>query len=144
MLNNGIKTEEYDAAVLSINAGTAGACNNFEKVQLRLLEFKSLINERKRNQRSVSSVEGRGRGSGGRGRSFGGPGRGQGRGDSLAPCRADTTNIFKHVTTAGGQALIVAKLPNGYWDTVQISRGTHDHLAKNQVHINKPWYPPSA
>ena len=33
-----------------------------------------------------------------------------------------------------------AKLPNGYRDTVQISRGTHDHLTKKQVHINKTWY----
>ena len=33
------------------------------------------------------------------------------------------------------------KIPNGDWDTVQISRGTHDHLAKKQVHINKMWYP---
>ena len=38
MLTNGIKTEEYDAAVLSINADTAGARNNFDKAQLRLLE----------------------------------------------------------------------------------------------------------
>ena len=38
----------------------------------------------------------------------------------------------------------VAKLPDGDWDTVQISRGTHDHLAKKQVHINKTWYPYSA
>ena len=38
----------------------------------------------------------------------------------------------------------VAKLTNGEWDTVQISRGTHDHLAKMQVHINKTWYPSSA
>ena len=38
----------------------------------------------------------------------------------------------------------VTKLPNGYWDTVKISRGTHDHLAKKQVHINKTWYPSSA
>ena len=46
-----------------------------------------------------------------------------------------------HVNTVGGQALSVAKLPNGDWDTVHISRGTHDHLAKKQVHINKTWYP---
>ena len=38
----------------------------------------------------------------------------------------------------------VTKLPNGDWDTVQISRGTHDQLAKKQVHINKTWYPSSA
>ena len=38
----------------------------------------------------------------------------------------------------------VAKLPNGDWDTVQISRGTHDHLAKKQVHIKKAWYPSTA
>ena len=38
----------------------------------------------------------------------------------------------------------VAKLPNGDWDTVQISKGTHDHLAKLQVHINKTCYPSSA
>ena len=37
MLKNGIKTGEYDAAVLSINANTAGARNNFEKAQIRLL-----------------------------------------------------------------------------------------------------------
>ena len=103
-----------------------------------------MIDERKRNQRNVSSVEGRGHINGGRGRGRGGPGRGRGQGDGLAPRRADTTNRSKYVTTAGGQALSVAKLPNRDWDTVQISRGTHDHLAKNQVHINKPWYPSSA
>ena len=144
ILTNGIKTGEYDAAVLSINADTAGAPNSFEKAQLRLLEFKSLIDERKRNQHNVPSVEGCGRGSGGRGRGRGGPGRGEGCGDSLDPLCADTTNRSKHVTTAGGQALRVAKLPNGDWDTVQISRGTHDHLAKKQVNINKTWYPSSA
>ena len=144
MLTNGIKTREYDAAVLSSNADTAGARNNFEKAQLRLLEYKYLIDERKRNQRNVSSVEGHGRGSGGHGRGRGGPGRGRGQGDGLSPRRDDTTNRSKHVNTTGGQALNVAKLPNGYWDTVQISRGTHDHLAKNQVHINKTWYPSSA
>ena len=37
-----------------------------------------------------------------------------------------------------------AKLPNGDWDTVQISWGTHDHLAKKKVHINKTWYPSAA
>ena len=144
MPTNGIKTVEYDAAVLSINADTSGACNNFEKAQLRILEFKSLIDERKRNQRNVSSVEGREHVSGDRGRGRGGPGRGQGRGDSLAPRHTDTTNRSKHVTIAGGQALRVSKLPNGDWDTVQISRGAHDHLAKKQVHISKTWYPYSA
>ena len=74
---NGINTGEYDAAVLLINADTTGERINFEKAQLRLLEFKSLINERKRNQRNVSSIEGRGRGSGGCGRSRGGSGRGR-------------------------------------------------------------------
>ena len=141
MLTNGINTGENDAAVLSINVDTAGARINFEKAQLQLLEFKSLIDECKRNQRNVSSVEGRGRGGGGRGRGRTGPGRGRGRGDILAPLRSDTTNRSKHVTTAGGQALSAAKLPNGYWGTVQISRVTHDHLAKKQVHINKTWYP---
>ena len=77
MLINGIKTGEYDTAVLSINSDTSGARNNFEKAQLRLLEYKSLIDERKRNQRNVSSVEGRGRGSGGCGRGRSGPGRGE-------------------------------------------------------------------
>ena len=51
MLTNGINTGDYDAAVLSINADTAGARINFEKAQLRLLEFKSLIDECKRNHR---------------------------------------------------------------------------------------------
>ena len=37
MLTNGIKTGEYDAAVLSINADTDGAHINFEKLQLCLL-----------------------------------------------------------------------------------------------------------
>ena len=55
MLTNGIKTGEYDAAVLSINADNAGAHNNFEKAQIHLLEFKSLIDEQKRKQRNVSS-----------------------------------------------------------------------------------------
>ena len=76
MLTNSIKMGEYDAAVLSINADNAGARTNFEKAQLRLLEYKSLIDERKINQCNVSSVEGRGRGSGGRGRGPSGPGRG--------------------------------------------------------------------
>ena len=89
----------------------------------------------------MSSVKGRGRGSGGRGRGRGGPGRRRGRGDVLAPRRSDTTNCSKHVSTSGRQALRVAKLPNGDWDTVQISRGTHGHLAKKPVHINKTWYP---
>ena len=57
MLTNGIKTGEYDAAVLSINANNDGARNNFEKAQLRLLELKSLINERKRNQHNMYSVK---------------------------------------------------------------------------------------
>ena len=114
MFTNGIKTGEYDAAVLSINADNAGARINSEKAQLRLLEFKSLINERKRNQRNVSSVEGHGCGCGGRGRGRDGPGSGQGRGDSLDPRRADTTNYSNHVTTVGGQALSVSKIPNGY------------------------------
>ena len=113
MLTNGIKMGDCDAAVLSINADTPGARINFQKAQLCLLEFKSFIYERKRNQRKVSSVEGCGRGGGGCGRGRGGTGRGQGRGDGLAPCRADTTNRSKHVTTVGGQALRVAKLPNG-------------------------------
>ena len=77
MLTNGIRTGEYDAAVLSINANTAGAHNNFEKAQLRLLEFKYLIDERKRNQCNVSSVEGRGSENGVRGRGRGGTGRGE-------------------------------------------------------------------
>ena len=141
MLTNGIKMGEYYAAVLLINADTAGARINFEKVQLRLLEFKSLIDESKRNQRNVSSVEGRGRGGGGCGRGRGGPGKGRGCGNGLAPRRAETTNRSNHVTTVGGQALRISKLPNGDWDTVQISRGTHDHLSKKQVHINKTWYP---
>ena len=70
MLTNGIKTGEYDAAFFSINADNAGARNNFEKVQLRLLDFKSLIDEHKRNQRNISSVEGREHGSGGHGQIF--------------------------------------------------------------------------
>ena len=118
MLTNGIKTGEYDAAVLSINADTAGARNNFEKAQLRLLEYKSLIDERKKDQCNVSSFEGRGHGSGARGCGRSGPGRGRGRGDGLAPLHADTNNCSKYVNTAGGQALSVAKLPNGDWDSV--------------------------
>ena len=141
MPTNGIKTGKYDAAVLLINADTAGARNNFEKAQLRLLEYKSLIDERKRNERNLSSVKGHGRRSGGRGHGRGGPGRGRGRGDGLSQRHADTTNRSKHVNTAGGHDLSFAKLPNGDWETVQISRGTHDHLAKMQVNINKTWYP---
>ena len=95
-------------------------------------------------QRNMSSVEVLGHGSGGRGRGRGGPGRGQVRGDGLSPRCSDTTNRSKHVNTSGGHTLSVAKLPNGDWDTVQISRGTHDHLSKLQVHINKTWYPSSA
>ena len=92
MLTNSIKTGEYDAAVLSINVNSSGAHNNFEKAQLRLLGFKSLIGEHKINQSNFYSFEERGLGSGGRGRGRGGPGRGRGRGDSLSPRRADTTN----------------------------------------------------
>ena len=77
MLTNGIKTGEYDAAVLSIDADSNGARKNFENEQLRLLEFKSLIKYCKRNQHNVSSVEGRGRGSGGRGCGRSGTGRGE-------------------------------------------------------------------
>ena len=76
MPTNGIKTGEYDASVLSINVDTDGARINFEKAQSRLLECKSLIDERKRNQRNVYSVEVRGRGCGGHGRGCGGTGRG--------------------------------------------------------------------
>ena len=118
MLTNGIKTGEYDAAILSINADTAGARNNFEKAQLRLLEYKSLIDERKRNQHNVSYVEVCGRGSGGRGRGRDRPGRGRGRGDGLALRRAGTTNHSKHVNTAGGHALSVTKITNRDWDIV--------------------------
>ena len=121
MLTNVIKTGECDAAVLSINADTTGARNNFEKSQLLLLEYKYLIYERKRNQCNVSSVEVHGRGSGGRGRGRGGPGRGRGSGDGLSPRRSDTTNCSKHVTTDGGHTLSVAKLPNGDWDTVHLT-----------------------
>ena len=98
MLTNGIKTVEYDAAVLSINANTAEESNNFEKAQIRLLEYKSLIDERKRNQRNVSSVEGCGRGSGGRGCGRSGPGRGRGRGDGLA-CAVLTPPIAPNMST---------------------------------------------
>ena len=62
----------------------------------------------------------------------------------MAPRHDDTTNRSKHVNTAGGQDLSFAKLPNGDWDTVQISWGTHDNLDKKQVHINNTWYPSSS
>ena len=97
MLINGIKTGEYDAAFLSINSGTSGACCNFEKAQLRLLEYKSLIDKRKRNQRNVSSVEGRGRGSGGRGRGRSGPGRGE-AGLMAFPCAVRTPPISPNMS----------------------------------------------
>ena len=100
-----------------------------------------MIDKKKRNHSNVSSVEGCGRGGGGRGRIRGGPGRGRGRGDGLAPCRAVTTNLSKHITTFGGRALSVNKLPNGDWDTAHISQGTHDHLDMKQVNIKKTWYP---
>ena len=130
MLTNGIKTGEYDAAVLSFNDDTTGARIIFEKAQLRLLEFKSLFDERKRNQRNVYSVEGRGCGGGGCGRGCCGLGRGRGRVDGLAPRRPDTTNRSKHVTTVGGQPLRVAKLPNGqylnpHWEAWRLSRPGH-------------------
>ena len=35
----------------------------------------------------------------------------------------------------------VAKMSNGNWDVVSISRGDHDALAKRQTHINETWYP---
>ena len=55
--------------------------------------------------------------------------------------RPGTSPRTKHVNTVGGQVLNVAKMPNGNWDTVSISRKDHGHLAKKQVHINQHWYP---
>ena len=34
----------------------------------------------------------------------------------------------------------VAKISNGNWGMVAISRGDHDALAKKQTHITDPWY----
>ena len=95
---------------------------------------------------NLSSLEGGGRGRGGGG--YGGDscgsdgGYGQGRGGCGSDGRRpDNSNGTKSVTTVGGQALKVAKLPTGTWDTVSISRGDRDHLAKKQVHISQHWYP---
>ena len=82
---NGIKTGEYDQAVIAINADVSGARQNFEKAQLKLLEYKSLMDERKHNTtRNLSSLHSEGRGRGGGGYGGGGcgycSGHGQGRG----------------------------------------------------------------
>ena len=85
MLINGIKTGEYDQAVIAINADVSGARQNFEKAQLKLLEYKSLMDERKHNTtRNLSSLHSERRGRGGGGYGGGGcgycSGHGQGRG----------------------------------------------------------------
>ena len=85
-----------------------------------------------------------GRGNGGAGYySPGGGGEGGrgGRGRDGGDCCPDKSNCFKHVTTVGGQALNVAKLSDGSWDTIAITNGNHDFLAKKQTHVQKKWYP---
>ena len=42
--------------------------------------------------------------------------------------------------TVGGQALNVAKLPDGAWDTIAIINGDHDFLASKQAHVQNKWY----
>ena len=125
MLTNGIKTGEYDAAVLSINANTAGARNNLEKAQLRLLEYKSLIDEHKRNKRNVFSVEGRGQGSGGRGRSRGGPGRGE-AGVMAYPQAVLTPPIAPNMST---QLAVRPRTPPSFpMETGILSRSHGEHM----------------
>ena len=46
------------------------------------------------------------------------------------------------MNTVGGQALNVAKLPDGAWDTAAITHGDHDFLASKQTHVQNKWYPP--
>ena len=45
------------------------------------------------------------------------------------------------MNTVGGQALNVAKLPDGSWDTIVIINGDHDILALKQTHVQNKWYP---
>ena len=40
-----------------------------------------------------------------------------------------------------GQALKVAKLPDGLWDTFATTNGDHDFLASKQTHVENKWYP---
>ena len=143
-----IKTGEYDIPIVNIQNDTFGAPINFDKANERLIEHKTLIDGREKNNiRNVSHLEGGGRGRGGGGRHGGGRGggrgrgQGQGRGGRTDGGRPDSSNRTKHKNTVGGHALNVAKISNGNWDTVAISRGEYDALAKKQTHINENWYP---
>jgi hypothetical protein len=164
---NGIETNLYDYAILAINTDTLGARINFEKASLKMLDYKAIIDERHK-ARNVSSYttgrggggghnggggRGSGRGYGGRGNDQGGrqPGRGGPARGNFARGRGGrgrgghnghrAPNYDKHVTTKGGQALNVAKLPNGDWDTISIGKGDHDFLANKQDHISTVWLP---
>ena len=44
------------------------------------------------------------------------------------------------MNTVGGQALNVAKISDGSWDTVAITNGDHDFLASKQTHVENKWY----
>ena len=147
-LLDGIKSKEYLLPMVNIQNDNQGARMQFEKACEMLLSFQSLIDNREKPNRSLSQVNGGGRGNdrGGGGRG-GGAGRGAGRDrkrgrggrhDSDQPDRANRT---KHDSTVGGRDLKVAKMSNGDWDTTSIANGTHDALAKRQTHIKECWYP---
>ena len=147
-LIDGIKTNQYEIPIVNINNDTFGARIDFDKANEMLIECKSMTDSRDKLSRNLSQVEtgGRGRGGGG-GRHGGGRGGGRGRGQGRGRGgrsdggRPDGSNRTKHRNTVGGQALNVAKISNGNCDTVAISRGEHDALAKRQTHINENWYP---
>ena len=147
-LLDGIKIDKYFLPMVNIQNDTAGARINFDLANEMLLDFKSIADSRDKLSRAVYAVEGGGRGTGpgggrhGRGRGRG-PGRGRGRGGRHEAGPQDRSNRTKHRSTTGGRDLNVAKLSNGDWDTRSIASGTHDALARRQVHIKDCYYPNS-
>ena len=153
-LTRGIETNVYDLLLLDIKGDTNGARSNFELAQLKLLDYKSILDKRNRHRGISATHSGRGPGSGrggpargNLGRGYGSPGPhrgGRGRGGRGRGGRGgypDRSNRFKNVNTVGGQALNVAKLPDGSWDTVAITHGDHNFLASKQTHVQNKWYP---
>ena len=147
-LLDGIKTDKYYIPIVNIQNDSFGARINFDKATEMLLSFQAISDGRDKLSRSVSQVEGGGRGTGrgggrhGGGRGSGaGRGQGRGRGGRHDGGQHDRANRTKHESTAGGRDLNVAKLSNGDWDTRSIANGTHDALARRQTHIKNCYYP---
>ena len=62
-LKRGIKTSVSDLPLLQIDGDTAGACVNFELAQLKLLDFKSILNNC--SNHNVAATQSQGQGGGG-------------------------------------------------------------------------------